>query len=181
MGEYVYPRSGCSISRRYPAWDDRNLGAAGCSFAETSSPFPPNERDQPRHQRVFRFAPVHGGAHSGQRRLLAPMLIVYVLALGEEPGLVVESGWSGHMWSGDISGISNVGISGGQKRYSRVLCLIVAALSSSRCRKDSRLIYIVGQCLNYLRYYNYNRAVSIRDARHRGNINDDSYLNMGRI
>lgn len=56
---------------------------------------------------------------------------------------MVESGWSGHIWNG-ISGISNVDIWGGHKRYSRVLCLIVDALSSSRCTGDFQLVYIMG-------------------------------------
>lgn len=144
MGEYVYPQSGCNILRRYPAWDGRNPGAAGYYFAETSSPFPPDERDQPRHLKALHFAPVHCGAHSGRRRLLAPMLTVYVLALGDEPVPVVESGWSGHIWNDSIPGISNFGSWGAHERYPRVLCLIVDALSSSRCRRDFQLIYMMG-------------------------------------
>lgn len=153
MGEYVCPRSWCSILRRYPAWDGRNPGVAEYSFAETSSPFPPDGRDQPRHLKAPHFAPVHCGVHSGRRRLLAPMLTGYVFARGEEPDQVVGNDWSGHIWNDGIQGIASVGIFEGGWRYSGLLCLIVVALSSSRCRRDFRLIYMMSQCLSSLRYH----------------------------
>lgn len=54
---------------------------------------------------------------------------------------MVEYDWSGHIWNDGIQGIASVGISEGEWRYSGLLCLIVDALSSSRSRRDFRLIY----------------------------------------
>lgn len=46
--------------------------------------------------------------------------------------------WSGYICNYSMQGIASVGISEGEWRYSGLLCLIVDALSSSRCKWDIR-------------------------------------------
>lgn len=136
----------CSILQLYRVWDGQNPGVAEYSFGETSSPFPPDGRDQPRQLKAPRSAPVHCGVRE-RRRLLAPMLTGYVFARGEKPDQVVGYDWSGYIWNYSMQGILSVGIFEGQWRYSGLLCLIVDTLSSSRCRREFRLIYMMSQCL----------------------------------
>lgn len=55
--------------------------------------------------------------------------------------------WSGHIWNDGIQDIASVGIFEREWRYSGLLCLIVDALSSSRCRRPRFPINLHGESM----------------------------------